>query len=62
MTTQEEADKLRAEAKVRLTQMFGIQEGYSSGAVERIVDCIIGAAILESAAIIEAASKKPEEG
>ena len=42
-----EADKLRHEAKVLLKRMFNIAEGESNGNVERIVDCIVGAAILE---------------
>lgn len=40
---------MRQEAKVALCRMFGIWEGYSSGTVEKIVDCIIGAAMLEIA-------------
>lgn len=51
---QEEADKLRHEAKRHLLQMFKIPEGYSSESVERIVDCIIGAAVLETTAIMAA--------
>ena len=45
-----EADKaiqdLTAEAKKHLSKMFDIPDGYSSGSVERIVDCIIMASAL----------------
>lgn len=49
---QEEADKLRHEAKKRLNSLMKLPEGYSSGETERLVDCIIGAAVLEVVAII----------
>lgn len=53
----EEADKLRHEAKEALNALLKIPEGYSSGAVERFVDCVIGAAVLEIAAIQQDAAK-----
>ena len=49
---QEEADKLRHEAKNRLNSLMKLPEGYSSEETERLVDCIIGAAVLEAVAII----------
>lgn len=46
----EETDKaiqdLTSEAKRNLLRMFKIPDGYSSGSVERIVDCIIMASAL----------------
>lgn len=52
---QEQADIQRAEAKRLLRNRFGINDGESDGNVERIIDCIISAALLEMAAIQEAA-------
>jgi len=50
LTPQEAADSQRAEAKELLNSLFPWgKEGTSSGAVDRIVDCIIGAALIESA-------------
>lgn len=49
---QEEANKLRHEAKKHLNSLMKVPEGYSSGTTERLVDCIIGAAVLEVVAII----------
>lgn len=57
MKAKEEADKLRREAKIILSKMFNIPEGYTNMAVERLVDCIIGAAILEVAALQESAQQ-----
>lgn len=50
--SKQEADKLRSEASKLLCSMFKIPEGYSSGTVERIVDCIVGAAVLEVGALM----------
>ena len=54
----EEADKLRYEAKQHLNALLEIPEGFSSGIVERFVDCTIGAAILELTAIQQEALRK----
>jgi len=57
----EEVDKLKAEAVSLLDSMFNIQEGDSSNATNRIVDCIVSAAILEAAQLIVASQKQYEE-
>lgn len=49
---QEAADAQRHEAKVILRRQFGIAEGESNGTIERFVDCIIGAAMLEAVIVI----------
>jgi len=60
---QNQADLQRHQAKYLLRRMFGIQDGDSNGTVEALVDCIIGAAILEMAAIqSEAMQKLPTTG
>lgn len=46
-----QADLLRHEAKQHLNSLFKIPEGYGSGSVERLVDCIIFAAVLEVSAL-----------
>lgn len=46
MRTETPADELRAEAKQILNSLLKMPEGYSSGAVERLVDCVIGSAVL----------------
>ena len=46
-----EADKLRQEAKDLLKNLFKLPKGFSDGRVDRIVDCIISAAVLEIADI-----------
>lgn len=59
---QEEADKLRKEAKDLLSKQLlaGMNihnveaDGFYLEVVERIVDCIIGAAVLETSAIMAA--------
>ena len=56
-----QADIQRAEAKRLLRGMFGMTEGESNGTVERIVDCIVGAAILECANLIASAAQKPKQ-
>lgn len=55
---QQEADKLRQEAKQILNRLLQIPEGFSSGSAERFVDCLIGAAVLELAAIQSEAVKR----
>lgn len=57
-----EADKLREEAKEHLLQMFKIPEGYSSSVVERIVDCIVFAAVLEVASLQSRALSEVQDG
>ena len=49
----EEANKLRDEAKRHLNGLLGIPTGYSNGTSERLVDCLIGAALLEVSAIMK---------
>jgi hypothetical protein len=44
-----ESDKLRNEAKARLHELLCIMGRHDYIAVDRIVDCIIGAATLEAA-------------
>lgn len=56
-TIQEQADRQRAEAKRLLNTMFGIGENIASVAIDRAVDCIISAALLEMAAIQEKAAE-----
>ncbi len=56
-----QADIQRAEAKKLLLGMFRVREGESNGTVERIVDCIIGAAILECANLIAVAAQEPKQ-
>jgi len=57
MTTQEQSDKLRQEAKDILNKFFGMPENTSNQALDRIIDCIIGAAVLQVAATMEEATK-----
>lgn len=45
---QEQADLLRAEANRLITRLLGIESGESNGQAERLVDCIISAAMLEA--------------
>jgi hypothetical protein len=60
MSAQIEADKLREEAKSRLHAMLCIMGRNDRSAVERIVDCIIGATLLEGAALhSEALAQQP---
>ena len=58
---QEQADIQRAEAKRLLNSAFGWDENITSEAVNKAVDCIIGAAILEISAIHEEAARISEE-
>lgn len=53
MSAKEEADKLRSEAKKLFLDLFHLRKPD----IERIVDCIIGAAVLEVAAIQQAAQQ-----
>lgn len=51
MIVQEEADKLRQEAKDLLREQFRLMSAYNDIELDRFVDCIIHAAILEVAMI-----------
>lgn len=55
-----QADIQRAEAKRRMRAMFKISEGQSNGTIERIVDCIISAAVLETASLMAIAAQEPK--
>lgn len=54
---QNEADKLRHEAKQIILRQFGVNEGHSNGTLERFVDAVIGCAIIETA-ILQAKALK----
>ena len=56
-----QADAQRAEAKKLLLGMFRIRKGESNGTVERLVDCIISAAILECASLMAIAAQEPKQ-
>jgi hypothetical protein len=62
MDAREEMLKLRNEAVQRLRFMFNIKEGESDGTVERIIDCIISAALLEVAIVQRDAMNEMKEG
>ena len=47
MTTQEHADSLRRRAYVLIQQIFNVPDGFQNKALNDLVDCIIGAAVLE---------------
>jgi len=51
---QEQADIQRAEAKRLLNSAFGWGENITSEAVDRAIDCIISAAILETVLVANA--------
>jgi len=57
---QEEANKLRDEAKKILHSKFKIPDNCIDHGLERLVDCIIGAAILEIAALHQTASQQQD--
>ena len=48
----EQADIQRAEAKRLLNSAFGWGENIASGAVDRAIDCIISAAMLEAVLVV----------
>ena len=56
MTAKQEANKLRSEAKENLHRLFNIPQGFGSEQIDRAVDCIIGAAILEVSALVDEAA------
>ena len=47
-----QAQVLREEAQARLRGMFGVPEGEHNGVIDRIVECIVGSAVLEMTHII----------
>ena len=49
---QEQADIQREEAKRLLNVAFGLNENYRNSDIDRVIDCIISAAILEAMVII----------
>jgi len=49
---QEAVDSLRAESRTLLRHFLGIREGESNGQVERLLDCIHSAAVLDSIIIL----------
>jgi len=51
LTTQEKSDAQRAEAKRLLNSAFGWGENFTCDAINQAIDCIIGAAILGTAAV-----------
>ena len=53
MILTEQSALQRAEASRLLMHMFDISTGESNGTVERIVECIVGAALCEVAAMME---------
>ncbi len=52
------SEDLRAEAKQLLSSLLRIPEGTSSIAVERLIDCIIGATVLEVANMMRKAMRE----
>lgn len=56
-SAQAKSDELRNEAKRILNSLLSIPEGYGNGQTDRLVDCVIGAAVLEVAAIQQEAAK-----
>lgn len=52
------SDDLREEAKQLLSSLLRIPEGTSSVAAERLVDCIIGAAVMETANLVRKAMRE----
>jgi len=61
MTAKEESERLKQEAKRKLLKILNIPDGYSSGLVDRFVDCIISATVLEVASIIQEAAQQSAE-
>jgi hypothetical protein len=57
---QDEANLQREEAKRLMLKHFCIRSNESNGDIERIVDCIISASILESMLIINEGMRKNE--
>jgi hypothetical protein len=57
MNLRNEADKLRQEAKDILFRLLKLPEGFSSSEVDRFVDCVVSAAMLEVSATIQKCSR-----
>jgi len=57
----ETADAQRKEAKEMLCSAIGLPEDVMSGAVDRAVDCIISAAVLELSMIINQVARERVE-
>ena len=55
---QKQAEIQRAEAKRLINKAFKVEENTESELLNRLIDCIIGAAILEITAIYQEASQK----
>lgn len=58
MKSEKQADELRAEAQQILNSSLKIPEGYSSGAAERFVDCVVGAAVLAAVNVFAQAAEE----
>ena len=58
VSTQENSDKLRNEAYSLIQQAFNIPEGFSNLSLNRLVDCIISASVLQVAALQEKAAQQ----
>jgi hypothetical protein len=58
---QEKADALSEEAKRILHSKFKIPEGVSDNGLNRLVDCIVGAAMLEIVALQQTALQQSLE-
>jgi len=59
---QEQADIQRAEAKRLLQAAFGFSGDTTNKDIDRTVDCIIGAALLEMVSMYETVSLEKKEG
>lgn len=58
VSAQENSDNLRNEAYTLIQQAFNVPEGFSSLSLNRLVDCIISAAVLQIAALQEKAAQQ----
>lgn len=52
-----EADKLRQESKDLLYRLLQLPDGYPSEEVDRLIDCIVSAAMMEIAADVQERSR-----
>ena len=52
-TIQSKSDAMRDEAKTLLNALLKTPKGYSDKAVERFVDCVVAAALLQISAIYQ---------
>ena len=60
MDAKQEADNLRKEAKDILYKMLNLPDGFGSEKVDRFVDCVILAAMLEIVDTMGKAADKPK--